>query len=63
MNSLDFCYTKYLLFLGEGEMPFDNFADEGPAEKVCERTENVYSDSIICETITIPVQRTSNSDN
>ena len=28
-------------------MPFNIFADEGPAEEVFERTENVNSDSII----------------
>ena len=38
-------------------MPFNIFADEGPAEEVCERTENLYSDTIICETLTIMVQR------
>ena len=43
-------------------MPFNIFADEGPAEEVCERTENVNSDMIICETLTILVQRTSDSD-
>ena len=31
--------------LGEGEMPFNIFADEGPAEEVFERPENVNSDS------------------
>ena len=44
-------------------MPFNTFADEGPAEEVFERTKNVNSDSIICETLTILVQRTSDSGN
>ena len=34
-------------------MPFNIFADEGTPEEVSERTENVNSDSIICETLTI----------
>ena len=42
-------------------MPFKIFADGGPAEEVFERTENLNSDSIICETLTILVQRTSDS--
>ena len=33
-------------------MPFNIFADEGLAEEVFERTENVYSGLIICETLT-----------
>ena len=41
--------------LREGEMPFNIFADEGPADEVFERTENVNTDSIICETLTILV--------
>ena len=36
-------------------MPFNIFADEWPAEEVFERTENVYSGLIICETQTILV--------
>ena len=44
-------------------MPFNIFADEGPAKEVFERPENVNSDSIICETLTLPVQRTSDSGN
>ena len=40
---------------GEGEMPFDIFANEGLAEEVFERTENVYSGLIICEILTILV--------
>ena len=36
-------------------MPFNIFADEGLAEEVFERTENVYSGLIICETLTILV--------
>ena len=44
-------------------MPFNIFADEGPAEEVFERTENVNSDSIIWETLTVLVQRTSDSGN
>ena len=34
-------------------MPFNIFSDEGTPEEVFERTENVNSDSIICETLTI----------
>ena len=58
-------FLLYQIFsiLGEGEMPFNNFADEGPAEEVFEHTENVNSDSIICKTLTILVQRTSDSGN
>ena len=41
--------------LDEGEMPFNIFADEGLAEEVLKRTENFYSGSIICETLTILV--------
>ena len=44
-------------------MPFNISADEEPAEEVFERTENVNNDSIICETLTIPVQMTSDSGN
>ena len=44
-------------------MPFNIFANEGPVEEVFERTENVNSDSIICETLTILAKRTSDSDN
>ena len=44
-------------------MPFNIFADEGPAEEVFEHTENANSDSIICETLTILVQRTPDSGN
>ena len=44
-------------------MSFNIFADEGPAEEVFERTENVNSDSISCETLTILAQRTSDSGN
>ena len=44
-------------------MSFNFFAEEGPAEEVFERNENVNSDSIICETLTILVQRTSDSVN
>ena len=62
MDSLDFCY-EISSILGESEMPFNIFADEGPAEEVFERTENVNSDSIICETLTILVQRTPDSGN
>ena len=51
MCSLDFCSI-----LGEGEIPFNIFADEGPDEEVFERTENVNSDSIIYETLAILVQ-------
>ena len=38
-------------------MPFNIFADGEPAEEVFERTENVNRDSIICQTLTILVQR------
>ena len=41
--------------LGEGEMPFNIFVDEGPAEEGFERPENVDSDSIICKILTILV--------
>ena len=34
-------------------MPLNISTDEGPAEVICERTENVNSDSIICQTLTI----------
>ena len=44
-------------------MPFNIFADEGPNEEVFKCTENVNSDSIICETLTILVQMTSDSGN
>ena len=44
-------------------MPFNIFADVGPAEEVFERTENVNSGSIICKTLTILVQMTSDSGN
>ena len=44
-------------------MPFNIFADEGPAEEFFERTENVKSDLIIWETLTILIQRTSDSGN
>ena len=44
-------------------MPLTIFADDGPAEKDFERTENVNSDSIISQTLTILVQRTSDSGN
>ena len=37
-------------------MPFKLFADEGPAEEDFERTKNVNSVSIICETLTILFQ-------
>ena len=36
-------------------MPFNIFADGGLAVEVFEPTENVYSGSIICETLTILV--------
>ena len=36
-------------------MPFNIFADEGLAEEVFELTENMYSGSNICETLTILV--------
>ena len=49
--------------MGEDEMPFTFFADEGPAEEVFEHTENVNSDSIICKTLTILVQMSSDSGN
>ena len=42
--------------LGEGEMPFNVFADE-----VFERTENVNSNLIICETLAVLVQVVINS--
>ena len=44
-------------------MPFNISADEEPAEEVFERTENVNSDLIICQTLTIPIQITSDSGN
>ena len=44
-------------------MPSYIFADEGLAEEVFKRTENVYSGSIVCETLTILVLRTSESGN
>ena len=44
-------------------MPFNIFTDEGPAGEVFESTENVNSDMIIFETLTILVQRTSDSGN
>ena len=48
-------FSRFLLYeissvLGRDEMPFNIFADEGPAEEVFARTENVNSDSIICKT-------------
>ena len=42
--------------LGEGEMPFNIFANEGHAVEVFERTENVYSSLNICEILTILVK-------
>ena len=63
MDSLDFYFTKYLLFWVKVKCPFNFFADEGPAEEVFERTESVINDLIICKTLTILVQRTSDSDN
>ena len=44
-------------------MPFNIFAAEGPSEEVLKRTKHVNSDSIICETLAILVQRTSDSGN
>ena len=35
MDPLDFCYTN-ILYFGEGGMPFNIFADEGPTEEVFE---------------------------
>ena len=59
-TALQVDFSGFLLYeissiLGEGEMPFNIFADEWLAEEVFERTENVYSGSIICETLTILV--------
>ena len=53
-------FSGFLLYeissiLGEGVMPFDIFANEGLAEEVFDRTENVYSSLIICEILTILV--------
>ena len=62
IDSLDFCY-EISSILGEGEMPVDIFADEGLSEEVFERTESVHSGSIICETLTILVKRTSDTGN
>ena len=44
-------------------MPFNIFADEGLAEEVFERTDNVNSGSIIFEALTILVLKTSYSGN
>ena len=42
--------------LGEGEMPFNIFANKGHAVEVFERTENVCSSLNICEILTILVK-------
>ena len=53
MDSLEFCYSKYLLFWVKVKCPliFSLMRDF----EVFERTENVYSGLIICETLTILV--------
>ena len=45
--------TQIYWELSDFEMPLNISTDEGPAEVICERTENVNSDSIICQTLTI----------
>ena len=52
---------RNIFYLGEGEMPFNISPNEGLAEKVFERTENMYSGLIICEILTIMVKRTYDS--
>ena len=50
--------SQEISILGEGEMPFNVFADE-----VFERIKNVNSNLIICETLAILVQGTFDSGN
>ena len=60
MDSLDLCYMKYLLFWVKTKC---SLTFSLTAEAVFEHIENVNSNSIICETLTIPVQKTSDSGN
>ena len=60
METTSHGFSGFLLYeissiLVEGEMPFNIFANEGLAEEVLERTENVYSGLIICKILTILV--------